>query len=111
MHARSGARTPEELEILLEDALMVRNLVALATLFDVDSALAAKGEHPSRGGVEAARRALVLWDAEHSYLAITHPVLATRDVALVLGEHGVNVMRRDRDGGWHYAIIWHVGDE
>lgn len=44
----AGARTPEELETLLEDALVIRDGEALAALFGSGAALVTGGERPAR---------------------------------------------------------------
>ena len=53
---RPGARTPEELETLLEDAFVVRDRDALAQLFEDGAVLVAGGGRPeARGGSQIAR--------------------------------------------------------
>jgi hypothetical protein len=108
MRQLSGARTPEELETLLEDALMTRDRVGLAALFETGSTLAAGTDWLARGGEESARRALALWDAGRPYLADPQHVVVARDLALVVGERGANVVRRDREGVWRFAIVWQL---
>ncbi len=99
---RPGARTPEELETLFEDAFVVRDRNAIAALFE-DGAVLVTGGAPgeARGGEEIASR---LWDGQRTYLADPRRVLQARDTALVVTEHGVNVVRRGDDGAWRYAI-------
>jgi hypothetical protein len=106
MPRQSGARTPEELETLLEDALLLRDRVAVAALFEAGSTLAAGNSRLARSGEESAMRALALWDVERPYLADPRQVVLTRDLALIVGERGANVVRRDREGLWHFAIVW-----
>lgn len=102
---RPGARTPEELETLFEDAFVVRDSAAVAALFE-DGALlvtgGARGE--ARGGEQIARTAVALWSGERTYLAGPQRVLQARDCALIVASHGVNVVRRASDGTWRYAI-------
>jgi hypothetical protein len=111
MLTSSGGSTPEELEQLFEDTLVMRDGVALASLFEAGSTLAAGNERPVHGDQESARRALAFWNDERPYLADPRTVLVTRDLGLIVGEHGVNVVRRDRDGAWRYAIVWQSAND
>lgn len=99
-----GARTPEELETLFEDALMLGDRAAVAALFVGPAVLALNDESAARGG-EIGRLALARWGGGHAYVADARLVLVARDIALIVGERGVNVARRDRDGDWKYAIV------
>ena len=102
---RSGANTPEELESLLEDALVIGDLEALAGLFDDGAVLVPAGEGvEARGGREIARSAAAMADRGYAYIADLRRVLQARDTALVVAEHGVHVLRRGTDGMWRYAI-------
>jgi hypothetical protein len=99
------ARTPEELEGLLEDAFVLRDRSAVLPLFEAKAVLATPGKtSEARGAVEIARSAASLWERRFTYLADPVRVVQVRDLALVLGAQGVNVVRRDREGGWRYAI-------
>lgn len=101
----NGARSPEELETLLEDTLLIRDMAALAGLFE-DGALLAIGDRAAgRGTEEIALQALAMWGDERSYVADPRHIMQARDVALVLSEHGVNVAQRGRDGTWRFAIV------
>ena len=101
-----GARTPEELESLYEDAFLLRDRQALVELFEDGGVLAvADGEPPEARMEEAiARLATEVWAADRAYLAEPRRVVQARDTALVLGARGVNVVRRGSDGAWRYAI-------
>jgi Domain of unknown function (DUF4440) len=102
---RPGARTPEELEMLLEDAVVVRDRAAIAELFEDGAVLVmadAAGE--ARGAAEIARLAAGLWAHDLTYLADPRRVLQARDTALVVAQHGVSVVRRGDHGTWRYAI-------
>ena len=101
----NGAPTPEELERLLEDTLVLRDPQALATLFEAGAVLAAGANRMARGGEAIARLALTIWEVEHNYVAAPHCVLQARDVALIVARQGVQVMRRGSDGAWRYAIL------
>jgi hypothetical protein len=101
----AGAHTPEELEILLEDAFVLHDQQALAELFQPDAMLVMGGGLPeARGQQQIARIAAKVWDLDRSYLADLRRVLQTRDTALVLAGHAVNVARRGNDGFWRYTI-------
>ena len=100
----AGARTPEELETLLEDAFVLHDPKALAQLFQPGAMLVAGGGLPeARGRRQIAQVATQLWDSQRLYLADPRRVLQVRDTALVLAGRAINVVRRD-DGSWRYAI-------
>ena len=101
----AGARTPEELESMLEDAFLLRDDHALAELFEVGAVLAIDGGvEEARGGVEIARLAAEMRRGDRTYLADPGRVLQVHDTALVLARGGINVVRRGEDGSWRYAI-------
>jgi len=100
----TGARTPEELETLLEDAFVLHDPQAVARLFQPGAMLVAGGGLPeARGRRQIAQVATQLWDSRQLYLADPRRVLQVRDTALVLAARAINVVRRD-DGSWRYAI-------
>ncbi len=101
----AGARTPEELETLLEDALVLRDGETLATLFETGAVLVAGEERPARGGETIARLALATWAGDRTYVADPRQVTQARDLALILADGAINVARRDDDGAWRYAIV------
>ena len=99
------ARTPEELDTLLEDAFVLHDQEALAQLFQPGAMLVAGGGLPeARGRRQIARVAAQLWDSQRLYLADPRQVLQVRGTALVLAGHTINVVRRTDDGSWRYAI-------
>jgi hypothetical protein len=100
-----GARTPEELEALLEDAFVLRDAAALARLFEARALLVA-GDHAgeARGNGEIALSAPALWAHDYTYVADPCRVVQANDIALVLATQGTNVVRRGADGDWRYAI-------
>jgi mannose-6-phosphate isomerase-like protein (cupin superfamily) len=102
---RPGACTPEELEMLLEDAQVLRDHDALAALFGAGATLADGTGQPARGGDAITCLALATRQGERTYVAHPRRVVQAGDVALVVGERGVNVVRRERDGGWRHAIV------
>jgi hypothetical protein len=109
---RPGARTPEELETLLEDAFVLRDDEALAELFEDGAVLiAGDGTPQARGGDEIARLAREMWERDRTYLAYPRLVLQARNTGLVVTERGVNVVRRGGDGAWRYAIALLARDD
>ena len=100
-----GARTPEELETLLEDALIIRDGAAVAALFEESAVLVTEVLPPARGGAAIAALALTTWGGDRAYVADSRRVLQARDVALIVAPLGLNVMRRGSDGCWRYAIV------
>lgn len=103
-NAATGARTPEELETLLEDALLVRDEAMLAALFAEGAVLVTDGGSPIRGGEAIARLALGLWSGDRAYVADPQRVMQARDLALIVAKRTISVARRGRDGPWRYMI-------
>ncbi len=102
---RPGARTPEELESLLEDAFVTRDAEALCEMFEEGAVLiAGTARQEARGPEEIGRLAKALWEGDRTYVAEPQRVVQARRTALVLGGGGVSVVRRGDDGGWRYAI-------
>ena len=102
---RPGARTPEELETLFEDAFVTRDGEALAQLFEDGAVLLAPDSSmEARGGPQIAELATAMWERGGTYLADPRRVLQARDTALVVADRGINVLRRERNGTWRYAI-------
>ena len=102
----TAGQTPEELETLLEDALLMQDAEALAQLFEDASVLVA-GDRPQqvRGAGEIVGAAWLLWQQQqHGYLASPRRVFQARDTALLVGDGVINVARRGPDGSWRYAI-------
>jgi hypothetical protein len=98
-----GARTPEELESLLEDAFVLRDRPALARLFADGAVLAVGEERPTPTG--AIDRAVAqLYERGCVYVADPRRILQARGTALILSDSGVNVVQRGTDGTWRYAI-------
>ena len=105
LHRERGAASPEELETLFEDALLLHDRAALAGLFEDRAVLSTDDAHPARGREEIARLALAIWDGDHSYVADPRHVMQARDIALIIGVRGVSVARRGLEGAWRYAIV------
>jgi hypothetical protein len=95
-----GAASPEELESLLEDAVVLRDASAVADLFEPDGVLVAG--RPARGVADVMAAARRLWCA--GYLADPRCVLRTHGLAVVPGARSVTVARRGEDGTWRYAF-------
>jgi hypothetical protein len=107
---RQRARTPEELETLLEDAFVIRDREAVAELFE-DGAVLRDGPREARGADAIARLARDMWESHRTYLAEPRRVVQARGTALIVAERGINVVRRGSDGGWRYAIALLSSDD
>ena len=102
---RPGARTPEELETLLEDAFLTRDGRALCEMFEEGGVLVAENPaQEARGRQEIGRLAKVILKGEQSYIAEPLRIVQARNTAVVVAAGGINVARRGRDGNWRYAI-------
>ena len=100
-----GARTPEELDALLEDAFVLHDPEALASLFEARALLVADGVTGElRGSDEITLSASALWTRDFTYIADPRRVVQAHDIALVLATQGTSVARRDTDGAWRYAL-------
>lgn len=107
----AGARTPEELETLFEDTLVLCDYQALAELFEDGAALVMGHERLARGGENIARLVLETWKGGHTYIANPQRVIQARDTALIISEQSLNVVRRSSDGTWRYAIVCQSVDD
>ena len=102
----TGGQTPEELETLLEDALLLQDARAIALLFEDGSVLVtSQGSPPVRGPEEILRAGSLPWQHQGGYLADPRWIVRARDTALILGGGVINVARRGRDRSWRYAIL------
>jgi hypothetical protein len=100
-----GARTPEELEALFEDAFVLRDPSALAPLFEARALLVAGAvAEEVRGSERIASQASALWARGFIYVADPRRVVQAHDLALVFATQGTSVARRGADGTWRYAI-------
>ena len=93
----AGAGSPEELEVLLEDALILQDGAAIACLYDE------QGVVINEAGCVQRHDALRLLSPLR-FLALPRSVTVVRDVAVVVGDHTVNVSCRGDDGGWRYVV-------
>ena len=105
----AGARTPEELDALLEDAFVVNDREAPDVLF-VDGAVLTHAGGPEARGGEAIGQVLTdLWSRGCTYVARPGRVVRVRDMALLVSGTATHVLRRDRDGTWRAVIsLLHV---
>ena len=90
----AAARFPEDLEFLLEDALLLGDRAAVAALFE-DAGVLVK-----RSGGVLGRSNVAHLLAEHGYLASPSSVTLIHDIAVVVGPQTVNISRRDPFAGW-----------
>jgi hypothetical protein len=100
-----GARTPEDLETLLEDAFVLRSGEAMAELFEDGAVLVTDdGTREAHGQEEIAQLARQMWQRNRTYLAEPRRIVQAGNTALIMTKHGANVVRRGTDGAWRYAI-------
>jgi len=100
----AGGRTPEELETLLEDSIVLGDLEGLLTLFAPRGVLAGPLAAPAPGSTGIARSAQALIAEGWAYVAEPTLVLQADRTALVVAPHALNVVRRGRNGLWRYEI-------
>jgi len=100
----SGAQTPEELEMLFEDSLLLCDSSSLMALFEARAVLAVGGASAARGE-DIARLALATWNGDQTYVAAPQRVIQARDMALIISARGINVVHHDSSGGWRYVIV------
>jgi hypothetical protein len=98
------ARTPEELDTLIEDAFLQRDRAALDELFDDGAVLRTGGGVPAYGRDAIGHALTESWDRQCTYVARTRQVLQVRDTALVVADAGIHVLRRGIDGAWRAQI-------
>jgi hypothetical protein len=88
------ARSPEELECLLEDALVLGDSAAVVALFEPGGVLVERS-----GGIRGTSRVARLLAAE-GYLACPTSVTVVHNIGVVVGPSTVNISSRDPSGGW-----------
>jgi hypothetical protein len=88
------AKSPEELEFLLEDALVLCDSDAVAALFEQGGVLVERSGRVRR--VSEVARVL----AAEDYQAAPASVTVVRDVAVTVGLRTVNISSRDARGDW-----------
>jgi hypothetical protein len=106
-----GGQTPEELETLLEDAVLLGDPDAIAGLFQPGGMLVMGGAPQLRGRGQIREAAATLCLHRPGYLAGPRRVLQVRDVALLIGRDVVNLARRSDDGTWRYDICVLLPDQ
>lgn len=99
------AHTPEDLEALLEDTLLMGDHDCLTALFDLGALLVTADSIAVRGSETIACHAAAFWKGDHAYVADPLRICQARDLALIVTERSINVVRRGADGAWRYAII------
>jgi nuclear transport factor 2 (NTF2) superfamily protein len=97
------ARTPEELDTLIEDAFLQRDRAALDGLFD-EGAVLMNGCGVLHGREAIGHAMTESWDRQCTYVARTRQVLQVRDTALVVADAGIHVLRRGADGAGRAQI-------
>jgi hypothetical protein len=100
----AGARTPEELDTILEDAFVTRDRALSRALFEDHSVLVQAEGAEVRGGEAIGDALAELWDRDRTYVAPAGRVLQARDVALLVSSAAIHVLRRGGDGTWRAAI-------
>ena len=101
---RPRARTPDELDALLEDAFVLRDRRALAALFESDALVCDATAGQARGACEIAGWATETWKRGVTYVAAEPRVLQAGRTARVLSPDGIAVARRHDHRVWRYAI-------
>ena len=100
-----GANTPEELDALMEDAVVLRSGGSVAALFEEGGLLAVgTGAHPAWGERQIARAAAAIWEGATTYVSEPRRVLQGRDTALVVAAGALHVTSRAPDGRWRLAV-------
>jgi hypothetical protein len=92
------AGSPEELEILLEDALLLHDAFAVAALFE-DRGVLVTGPGSVIGPAEAANAL-----TEHTFVASPHSATLVGDIAVVVGDRTVNISCRGTDRRWRLVV-------
>lgn len=112
------AQTISELSDLFEDAYAAKDAGALSGLFEDGAVLVGPGGDTLRGGRAIAGLAEQMWKQDLAYVAETVRVVEAGNVGLVVfrwslvtpggevAERGLgsDVVRRQADGTWRYAI-------
>lgn len=101
---RPRARTPDELDALLEDAFVLRDRRAIAALFESGALLVDAAAGQARGAGAIASWATETWERGLTYAGAQPRVLQAGDTALVLTPDGIAVARRHDHRSWRYAI-------
>ena len=101
----AGAQSPEELDMLLEDAFVLRDRSLTDTLFDDRAVFVEESGGLEARGTEAIGAALTeLWRRDRIYVARPGRVLRAHDTALLVSAGALHVVQRSRYGTWRAAI-------
>lgn len=98
----ASARTPDELETLLEDAFVLSDADAVADLFSGDGVLVA--DRLGRGRAEITGLSARLCRLGRGYVAEPRRVIEGPDCALIIGDRAISVARLGPDRCWRYMI-------
>lgn len=98
------ARSPRELETMLEDAFLGDEVPAVVELFRPDGVLALGARGPEARGASIARLLTDLRQQDTTYVANPRRIVRAVDTALIVGDHGINVARRLPAQRWRYEI-------
>lgn len=97
------ARTPEDLDVLLEDAFVLCDADALSRVFEAEGVLVDASGASHRGRARIRRLAARLF--VRGYVSDVQRIVQRRDVAVIVGAAAVGLARRDGGGRWRYAIV------
>jgi hypothetical protein len=100
----SGAATPEEMDMLLEDAFVLRGRSELGALFEEGAIALTTLDREARGRSAITEAMAWLWERDLTYVAETPHVVQVNDLALLVTAAGTHVLRRAPDGTWRSAI-------
>ncbi|MGH2548710.1 MAG: hypothetical protein ACRDHN_04940 [Thermomicrobiales bacterium] len=102
---RGGPSTPEELEALHEDALVMGDSRILVRLYEERAVLVTDSGTTAIGVAECAELALASWQRHHPYVADPLSITQARDLALIVSNDCISVVRRNSQGVWKYAVL------
>ena len=100
----AGPATPEDLDLLLEDTLVLRDPEGLTNLFEPGAVLVSDGG-TAQGRDAIQRLAFTIWSGDQLYVAAPQRVVQARDLALLFTRQTVAVARQGGDGTWRYGMI------
>ena len=103
----ANAFSPNELETLLEDAVLLGDGPAAAELFEPGGVLIPGPRSPQARGRAAIAAYVHAASGRPGYLAGSPLTAHSRDIALLAGPAAINVARRRTDGSWLFVISLH----
>lgn len=101
----AGARTPDELETLFEDALLIGDSRFVADLFEEGALLITETGESAYGRQDVVQLALATSSGTHTYIADPLDIQQACGLALIVARQSINVVRRSSDGHWRYVIV------